>query len=83
MIYSSGDEKRKIIVEILDKVLGKSDLTIELSRSNPNWDSLKQLQISIEIEDYFGVELTDAQAAEFSDVESIISLLDQISNNAS
>ena len=46
-----------------------------LSRANPSWDSLKQLQIALELEDYFSIELRDEDLMEFHNLESIIMLL--------
>ena len=72
----SIDLRRQKVIEILKKVLIESDEIDNLSRDNPNWDSLKHIQISLEIEDNFGVELSDEEASEFYDVESILILLD-------
>ena len=79
----SIDFRRQQVIEILKKVLNESDSNNDLSRINPSWDSLKQLQISLEIEDYFGVELSDEEASEFYDVESILILLGRILKNGS
>jgi acyl carrier protein len=73
---------REVVIEILAKVLNSSDTELQSSRSNPNWDSLKQLQISLEIEDYFGIQLSDEEAIAFYDVESIVSLVESILKNA-
>jgi acyl carrier protein len=76
----SNDKLREIIIEILTKVLNSRDSKNELvlDKSNPNWDSLKHLQISLEIEDYFGVQLSDEEAIEFFDVESILILINRV-----
>ena len=79
----SSDFRRHQVIEILKKILIEEDSDDDLSRLNPNWDSLKQLQISLEIEDYFGVELSDEEASEFYDVDSILTLLDRITKNGS
>jgi acyl carrier protein len=79
----SSDFPRHQVIEILKKVLMEEDSDDDLSRLNPNWDSLKQLQISLEIEDCFGVELSDEEASEFHDVDSILTLLDRITKNGS
>ena len=71
------------MIDILTKVLNSSDSELQLNRSNPNWDSLKQLQISLEIEDYFGIQLSDEEAIEFYDIESILSLVERIMKNGS
>jgi acyl carrier protein len=77
------DSRRQKVVEILKKVLNEPDSSGVLNRHNPSWDSLKQLQISIEIEDYFEVELSDEQAVEFFDVDSILDLLERVAKNGS
>ena len=81
----STDNVREIIIEILTKVLNSRDSKSKLilSKSNPDWDSLKQLQISLEIEDYFGIQLSNEEAIEFFDVESIVSLVNRITNKRS
>ena len=79
----SRDFRRHQVIEILKKVLIEEDSHDDLSRLNPTWDSLKQLQISLEIEDYFGIELSDEEASEFYDVDSILTLLDRIPKNGS
>ena len=78
---NSINGKREIVIEILTKVLNSSGTELQLNTSNPNWDSLKQLQISLEIEDYFGIQLSDEEAIEFYDVESIVSLIERILRN--
>lgn len=75
MNSNSFEQYRIAVINILAKVLdGHGDQEI-LDRSNPSWDSLKQLQISLEIEDRFQVELSDEQAIQFFDVDSILQLL--------
>jgi len=65
------------VTSILSKVLGIDDVYDEalLSRANPNWDSLKQLQIALELEDYFDVEIRDEDLMEFHNIDSILILL--------
>ena len=72
---------REVVIEILTKALNSSDPELQSNKSNPNWDSLKQLQISLEIEDYFGIQLSDEEAIAFYDVESIVSLVESILKN--
>ena len=76
----SNNNLRDIIIELLTKVLNSSDSKDELvlDKSNPNWDSLKHLQISLEIEDFFGIQLSDEEAIEFYDVESILTLINRV-----
>ena len=78
---NSINNTRKVVIEILTKVLNSSDTELQLNRSNPNWDSLKQLQISLEIEDHFGIQLSDEEAVAFFDVESIVSMVESIRKN--
>ena len=80
---NSNSNTQKSVIDILTKVLNSSDSELQLNRSNPNWDSLKQLQISLEIEDYFGIQLSDEEAIEFYDIESILSLVERIMKNGS
>ena len=81
MSLNSINNTRKVVIEILTKVLNSSDTELQLNRSNPNWDSLKQLQISLEIEDHFGIQLSDEEAVAFFDVESIVSMVESIRKN--
>ena len=69
---------RKDVINLLAKVL---DCPVDekiLNKSNPTWDSLKQLQISLELEDRFRVEFSDEQANKFFDVDSILCLLTEL-----
>ena len=78
---NSINNTREVVIKILTKVLNSSDTALQSYKSNPNWDSLKQLQISLEIEDYFGIQLSDEEAIAFYDVESIVSLVESILKN--
>ena len=78
---NSINNTREVVIKILTKVLNSSDTELQSNISNPNWDSLKQLQISLEIEDYFGIQLSDEEAIAFYDVESIVSLVESILKN--
>lgn len=78
---NSSDNTRKVVIEILTKVLNSSDAELQSKRLNPNWDSLKQLQISLEIEDCFGIQISDEEAVAFYDVESIVSMVERILKN--
>ena len=66
-----------VVEAILIKLLEIDDVNDDalLSRANPSWDSLKQLQIALELEDYFRIELRDDDLMEFHDIESILHLL--------
>ena len=78
---NSINNTREVVIKILTKVLNSSDTALQSNKSNPNWDSLKQLQISLEIEDYFGIQLSDEEAIAFYDVESIVILVESILKN--
>ncbi len=78
---NSINNTREVVIKILTKVLNSSDTALQSNKSNPSWDSLKQLQISLELEDYFGIQLSDEEAIEFYDVESIVSLVESILKN--
>ena len=78
---NSINNTREVVIKILTKVLNSSDTSLQSNKSNPNWDSLKQLQISLEIEDYFGIQLSDEEAVAFYDVESLVSLVESILKN--
>ena len=66
-----------VVEAILIKLLEIDDVNDDalLSRANPSWDSLKQLQIALELEDYFRIELRDDDLMEFHDIQSILHLL--------
>lgn len=81
MNLNAINRRRRIVIEILTKVLNSPGTELQLNTSNPDWDSLKQLQISLEIEDYFGIQLSDEEALAFYDVESIVSLIERILKN--
>jgi acyl carrier protein len=66
---------RKEVIHILAKALECNEDEKILNRTNSAWDSLKQLQISLEIEDRFDIELSDEQATKFFDVDSVLQIL--------
>jgi acyl carrier protein len=66
---------RKEVIHLLAKTLDCDEDEKILNRTNPSWDSLKQLQISLEIEDRFNIELSDEQATKFFDVDSVLQIL--------
>lgn len=68
------DKLRAAFREVFDM----PELEIDgLTRTNfPNWDSLAQVKLMIEIQDAFGVKLTIDQAAEISSVADLRKLLD-------
>jgi len=66
---------RKEVIHLLAKALECNEDEKILNKTNPAWDSLKQLQISLEIEDRFDIELSDEQATKFFDVDSVMKIL--------
>ena len=66
---------RKEVIHLLAKALECNEDEKILNRTNSAWDSLKQLQISLEIEDRFDIELSDEQATKFFDVDSVLQIL--------
>ena len=67
------------VMKILLKVFSEdSDLVIRnLSKSKSNWDSLKSLQLILELEDYLNTELSEAEIEELEDFTSILKLVDR------
>lgn len=43
----------------------------------PSWDSLKQMKVILEMEEYFNVEVPDELAAELTSVKLIVEFLDE------
>ena len=68
---NSINNTREVVIKILTKVLNSSDTALQSNKSNPNWDSLKQLQISLEIEDFFGIQLSDEEAMLITETETL------------
>lgn len=79
----SAEVVRRAVKEILTRVLCIDDVSevLQLDRTNPNWDSLKQLQIGLELEDFFRIELSDEEAIDFFDIDSITKLIERIQKN--
>lgn len=78
MISNDLELYRKDVIILLAKAL---DCPVDekiLNKSHPSWDSLKQLQISLELEDRFDIEFSDEQANEFFDADSILHLLAEL-----
>ena len=75
MISNAFELYRKEVIHLLAKALECNEDEKILNRTNSAWDSLKQLQISLEIEDRFDIELSDEQATKFFDVDSIVQIL--------
>jgi acyl carrier protein len=62
---------------LLSKVLYVNKFSDEelFKRTNPNWESLKHLQIILELEDLLGIEINDQEAEELSDIDLISALI--------
>ena len=62
------------IRQILAKVLFGSNSLDEnlLTRTNSEWDSLKHLQIVLELEDCFDLEFLEGETEDFYDAENIL-----------
>jgi len=66
------------IKEILFSTLGISESNIcgEISQDNiPEWDSLKQINLVIAIEEYFNVRIEPDEIEEMDNLNSIIEVL--------
>lgn len=67
------------VIEILKEVLEDNTIDATCSQSNcDKWDSMAQLNLSVELEDAFDVSLEPEQIAEMksvSDIVRVISLL--------
>ena len=64
--------------QILAPILGiaVSELSLESNNINTaNWDSLKQLNIVIAIEDEYGIELDEKAIESLTSVKNIISII--------
>ncbi len=60
------------IKKIIASVLNIQNVTDETAQSNcSKWDSLKHLQLIVELEDEFGVSFEPEEIAEMKDVNSI------------
>ena len=68
------------IKQILAKVLSGSNSLEEnlLTRANPEWDSLKHLQIVLEVEDCFDLEFFEGETEDFYDAENILQTIIRI-----
>jgi acyl carrier protein len=65
------------VVKILMKVFSEDSESVikNLSKSKSNWDSLKSLQLILELEDYLGSELSEVEIDELEDFSSIVKLV--------
>ena len=67
------------VVKILMKVFSEDSESVikNLSKSESNWDSLKSLQLILELEDYLGSELSEVEIEELEDFSSIVKLVNR------
>jgi acyl carrier protein len=77
---SVEDRLRKVLVEVLgvtsEKVTRDTDLADDLGA-----DSLDAIEVIMECEEVFGVEIADAQAQDIKTVGDLIDLLEQGGKN--
>jgi acyl carrier protein len=60
------------IKEVLKKALNISEISDNISQQNcENWDSLRHLNLIVELEDEFGVSFEPEDIAEMKDIPSI------------
>jgi len=67
------------VIKILMKVFSEDSESVvkNLSKSESNWDSLKSLQLILELEDYLGSELSEVEIEELEDFSSIVKLVNR------
>ena len=67
------------VIKILMKVFSEDSESVikNLSKSKLNWDSLKSLQLILELEDYLGSELSEVEIEELEDFSSIVKLVNR------
>jgi acyl carrier protein len=67
------------VVKILMKVFSEDSESVikNISKSESNWDSLKSLQLILELEDYLGSELSEVEIEELEDFSSIVKLVNR------
>ena len=67
------------VIKILIKVFSEDSESVikNLSKSKLNWDSLKSLQLILELEDYLGSELSEVEIEELEDFSSIVKLVNR------
>ena len=67
------------VIKILMKVFSEDSESVikNLSKSESNWDSLKSLQLILELEDYLGSELSEVEIEELEDFSSVVKLVNR------
>ena len=64
------------VLEILKSVLEDESVNIETSQeNNSNWDSLRHLNLIVELESEFDVSFEPEEIAEMSSVKKIVAIL--------
>lgn len=68
---------REEVLTLLSRVLNDGEpVPSDVAASNwETWDSFRQIEIVLEIEDEFGVEIEDARAPSLRSAEAIVSFL--------
>lgn len=67
-------EKR--IIEIMKDVLGEQDIDVNSTQESlENWNSLRHLNLAIELEDEFDVEFEPAEIAAMKSVKQIADII--------
>lgn len=69
------------VKEVLKRVLNISNVPDEISQQNcDNWDSLRHLNLIVELEDEFDVSFEPEDIAEMKDIDTIIKKIEEIKN---
>ena len=64
------------VLEILNEVLESENVSNETSQlNNPNWDSLRHLNLIVELESEFDTTFEPEEIAEMTSVQKIIEVL--------
>lgn len=64
------------VLNVIKKVLGRDDITEDTQiKDIPEWDSLKHLQIIMEIEDRFKVQIPLEKVGEISSVKDLYNII--------
>lgn len=67
------------VKEVLKRVLNISNVPDEISQQNcDNWDSLRHLNLIVELEDEFDVSFEPEDIAEMKDIDTIIKKIEHL-----
>ncbi len=67
------------VKEVLKRVLNISEVSDDISQQNcENWDSLRHLNLIVELEDEFGVSFEPEDIAEMKDLNSVLNKIEQL-----